>query len=142
MKIEYKGGIIRDLRFFRNIVHNPESSKIPAIPDNTFDAITKFLGAEYIDRDIEQTKMDLNSSFWRWLVLNFHHGKFNYIITLPDGKKRTSYPKHNTAMYFNMVEGLSRASQYNSEDLLEFILPQLSDTRLTHPSSLNKRKFS
>lgn len=138
--INYKGKIIRDLRFFRSIVRNPTMIKsTDSISENTFEAIGNFLGADYKERNIYKTERNLNAPLWKWLISNFHHGTFNYVIITPSGGRRNSYPKTNTALYHRMVQGISRASQYNSKELLEFVVPRVPNSRLTHPSTLKKR---
>lgn len=140
MNIEYKGQMKRDIRFFRNIVKYPRGGeRISALSENTFEAFGNFLSSHYLDRNAMSTLINLNAPLWKWLISNFHHGTANFLLTNKDGSKRQSYPKHNTGLYYRMVDALSKADQYKSHDLLEFVVPQMPNSRFTHPSSLSKR---
>lgn len=137
MGIQYNGPIVKDLRFFNNLLKNPNSIKSPAISDNTFEAINKFLEAPYDKRNVIATMQNLNAPLWKWLLANFHHGTFTYEVN-----DRMTYPKHNTAIFHRVNEILSKAAMYNSYELLNFIIPPLKKPYIMHPSTLSKRNRS
>ena len=137
MGVQYDGPIIKDLRFLNNILKNSKTKKSPAISDNTFEAINKFLEAPYEKRNVIATMQNLNAPFWKWLLANFHHGTFAYEVN-----NRMTYPKHNTAMFHRINEVLSKAAMYNSYELLNFIIPPIKKPYILHPSTLSKRNKS
>ena len=138
--IKYKGKLIRDLRFFRSIIVNPDEIKSIGISDNTFEAIQNFLKANIKDRNSRATESNLNARFYKWILANFHHGTFMYIENEKDGSKRSSFPKHNSAMFHRASECLSLADMYGSADLKDFVVKsELTNPYLQHPSSLSKK---
>ena len=139
MGVEYQGPIIRDLRFFRSVLQDPKSTKFGGISDNTFQAMEKFLSADYKDRDASQTKKNLNAPFWKWFLSNFAHGTFMHVVKTAKGSYRTTHVKHNTGAFYRAINILSLADKYGSDDLLDFVVPQLNKPYLMHPSSLAKR---
>ena len=119
------------------------TQKTPAIAEDTFSAIQNFLSRNIRDRNFRATEVSLNSPFWKWILANFHHGTFMYVVEDKSGEKRNSFPKHNSAMFHNACEYLSLADMYQSKDMLEFILPsEMQKPYLQHPSSLSKRNRS
>ena len=141
-KVKYKGQVIRDLRFFRNVLNNPTPRKDIGISENTFSAIASFLNSNISERNIWATEVNLNAPFHKWVLSNFHHGTFNFFIKPEKGNQRMSYPKHNSAMYHRLSEALSLADLYGSKQLLNFCLPpKLIRPNLLHPSTLKKRNL-
>lgn len=138
--IKYKGPIIRDLRFFHNILLDPKTSKTPGVSNDAFVAINNYLEGSIEDRDIFDIEPKLNAPLWKWLLMNMHNGTFMYNSVNANGNKQNTYPKTNTAMYNKLSEILSLSSLYGNKQMLNFAVPSnLKKPYIKHPSTLTKK---